>query len=114
MPSRDTFLQDQDHIILGLTQSFNVTSFQITTVLLLLLPFNLLPFLTHLQRAIEKGAKSVKAPWEESDSNGTVRFAMVQTYGDTTHTFVDRTKYNGWFLPGFQKTKYEDPLNKIL
>ena len=38
--------------------------------------------------------------WEESDEGGKVRFAKVQTYGDTTHTFVERSGYKGLFLPG--------------
>lgn len=66
------------------------------------------------KRAVDKGAKVVKEPWEESDEHGTVRMAKVQTYGDTTHTFVDRSNYKGWFLPGFVKAKHEDPLNKVL
>jgi len=56
-----------------------------------------------VKRAKERGAKIVKDIWEESDDNGTVRLAQVQTYGDTTHTFVERGKYNGLFLPGFKK-----------
>lgn len=40
--------------------------------------------------------------WEESDENGSVRFASVQTYGDTTHTFIDKSKYTGDFLPGYR------------
>jgi 4-hydroxyphenylpyruvate dioxygenase len=67
------------------------------------------------KRAIEKGAKSVREPWEESDEFGTVRFAKVQTYGDTTHTFLDKANYKGWFLPGFAKPRgAEDPLTKML
>ena len=56
----------------------------------------------------------MRPPWEESDDNGTVKFAMVQTYGDTTHTLVDRKHYKGLFLPGYQAVKYTDPLNNIL
>jgi len=66
------------------------------------------------KRAIEKGATCVREPWEENDEYGTVRFAQVQTYGDTTHTFVDRSKYKGWFLPGYVKPKVSDPLIKQL
>lgn len=51
--------------------------------------------------AKQKGAKIVKDIWEESDFHGIVRFAKIQTYGDTTHTFVDRSQYAGPFLPGF-------------
>ncbi|XP_012275275.1 4-hydroxyphenylpyruvate dioxygenase [Orussus abietinus] len=53
--------------------------------------------------AKERGAKIVRDLWEEKDDFGTVRFATVQTYGDTLHTFVDRTNYKGHFLPGFKK-----------
>ena len=40
--------------------------------------------------------------WTESDENGAVRFATIQTYGDTTHTFVDKSQYKGDFLPGYK------------
>jgi 4-hydroxyphenylpyruvate dioxygenase len=66
------------------------------------------------KRAVEKGAKGVKEPWEESDADGTVRMAKVQTYGDTTHTFVQRSAYKGFFLPGFRRVTQPDPLNKVL
>ncbi|KAM7358739.1 4-hydroxyphenylpyruvate dioxygenase [Cochliomyia hominivorax] len=52
--------------------------------------------------AKERGAEVVKELWEESDEYGTVKFATIKTYGDTTHTFVDRSKYRGVFLPGFK------------
>jgi len=55
------------------------------------------------QHAKARGATIVKDIWEESDEGGTVRFAVVQTYGDTTHTLVERGSYSGLFLPGFQK-----------
>ena len=44
--------------------------------------------LKHIFKA--KGVKIVRDIWEESDEGGKVRFATVQTYGDTTHTFVER------------------------
>ena len=31
------------------------------------------------KKAIESGAKSVREPWTESDDNGTITFATVQT-----------------------------------
>nr|CAD7431902.1 unnamed protein product [Timema monikensis] len=67
-----------------------------------------------LQKAKERGAKILRDIWEESDEDGTVRFAQVQTYGDTTHTFVDRSQYKGSFLPGYHKPLFEDPLTAIL
>lgn len=84
------------------------------------------------QKAVDRGAKVIREPWEESDSDGTVTYAAVQTvsfmdnsyhycingnlfqYGDTTHTFVERGKYNGKFLPGFGEPIFKDPLLKQL
>lgn len=66
------------------------------------------------QRAKDRGAKIVEDIWEESDENGTVRFARVQTYGDTTHTFVERSNYNGLFLPGYKEPLQKDVLSKKL
>jgi 4-hydroxyphenylpyruvate dioxygenase len=67
-----------------------------------------------VSKAKERGAKLVKDIWEESDENGKVRFAVIQTYGDTTHTFVERGNYQGAFLPGYSKPLFEDPLLKKL
>lgn len=60
--------------------------------------------------ARERGATIVRDIWEEEDEFGSVRFAMVQTYGDTTHTFVDRSNYKGFFLPGYKKPLISDEL----
>ena len=54
-------------------------------------------------------AQVVRDIWEESDDHGRCRFAVVQTYGDTTHTFIERQNYKGIFLPGYQK-----PRQKVL
>ncbi|XP_013784232.1 4-hydroxyphenylpyruvate dioxygenase-like [Limulus polyphemus] len=63
-----------------------------------------------VKRAKERGATIVKDIWEETDDCGTVRFATVQTFGDTTHTFVERGEYNGLFLPGYKKPLSDDIL----
>ena len=60
-------------------------------------------------RAVEHGAKVVKNIWEESDENGTIRMATLQTYGDVTHTLVERKNYKGDFLPGYKPHYYSDP-----
>jgi 4-hydroxyphenylpyruvate dioxygenase len=39
-------------------------------------------------KAVERGAKSVKAPETLKDEHGSVIVSSVQTYGDTIHTFV--------------------------
>jgi 4-hydroxyphenylpyruvate dioxygenase len=53
-------------------------------------------------KAVSRGAKSVKAPETLKDENGSVIIASVATYGDTIHTFVQRVDYTGPFLPGFR------------
>ncbi|XP_064095017.1 4-hydroxyphenylpyruvate dioxygenase-like [Macrobrachium nipponense] len=65
-----------------------------------------------MKMAKQRGAKIVKDIWEEKDEFGKVRFAVVQTYGDTTHTFVERGNYKGLFLPGFKKPLF--PQDKLL
>lgn len=64
--------------------------------------------------AIKNGAHSVYAPKELSDDFGSVRYARIRTYGDTTHTLVERGNYNGSFLPGFRAVDEEDKANKYL
>ncbi|KAG0056235.1 hypothetical protein BGZ83_005967 [Gryganskiella cystojenkinii] len=69
---------------------------------------------TIYDRAIEKGAKSIRAPHEEKDEHGSVWLATIATYGDTEHTFVQRSGYKGLFLPGFVLPRSKDPLEEIL
>jgi 4-hydroxyphenylpyruvate dioxygenase len=52
--------------------------------------------------AVARGAKPLRAPWVETDAEGELRLATVGTYGETQHTFVDRTRYRGSVLePGY-------------
>ncbi|MCU1498958.1 MAG: hppD [Acidimicrobiales bacterium] len=52
--------------------------------------------------AVARGARVVRAPWTESDEHGTLSLATVGTYGETQHTFVDRSAYHGPSLaPGY-------------
>ncbi|WP_424639215.1 4-hydroxyphenylpyruvate dioxygenase [Embleya sp. AB8] len=51
--------------------------------------------------ARENGATILVEPHDESDEHGTVRSAQLATYGETRHTLVDRSAYQGPFLPGF-------------
>jgi len=63
-----------------------------------------------MSKCKERGVKIVKDIWEESDETGTVRMATVQTYGDTTHTLIERKGYSGLFLPGYKPVASEDVL----
>ncbi len=53
------------------------------------------------QETVARGAKSYAEPVEISDDYGSVITASIHTYGDTIHTFVERNKYTGPFLPGY-------------
>ncbi|XP_077895357.1 4-hydroxyphenylpyruvate dioxygenase-like isoform X1 [Ictidomys tridecemlineatus] len=63
-----------------------------------------------VQKARERGAKVVREPWVEEDKFGKVKFAVLQTFGDTTHTLVEKMNYTGWFLPGFEAPLLKDSL----
>jgi len=49
-----------------------------------------------------RGAVSVAQPYVLADERGQVVMSSIRTYGDTIHTFVERTKYSGAFLPGYR------------
>jgi len=51
--------------------------------------------------AVSAGARPVAEPHDVTDEHGTVRLASIATYGDTVHSLVDRSRYDGPFLPGF-------------
>ncbi|XP_070773668.1 4-hydroxyphenylpyruvate dioxygenase [Enoplosus armatus] len=64
-----------------------------------------------VKTAVERGAVIVKEPWVEQDSHGRVKYAVVQTYGDTTHTLIEYlSPYKGLFLPGYKEPLFRDPL----
>ena len=52
-----------------------------------------------------RGARSIQEPKEFSDADGRITTASIAAYGDTIHTFVDRTNYTGTFFPGYQTVK---------
>jgi 4-hydroxyphenylpyruvate dioxygenase len=57
-----------------------------------------------------RGARSVRQPETLRDEGGEVRVAAIAAYGDTIHTFVERARYHGAFLPGFRATASSDPV----
>lgn len=54
------------------------------------------------QETTSRGAKSYFEPTISEDADGQVVFSGIHTYGDTVHIFVERSRYNGVFLPGFR------------
>jgi 4-hydroxyphenylpyruvate dioxygenase len=63
--------------------------------------------------ALERGAESAFGPRSLEDADGTVRLAAIKTYGDTIHTFVERSAYSGAFLPGFEARKSVFPAKSV-
>ena len=57
------------------------------------------------EETVRRGAVPVTPPTLLEDETGVYEFATIRTYGDTTHSFVNRDRYKGVFAPGF------DPLD---
>lgn len=54
---------------------------------------------------MKRGAVEVQKPITLVDEFGEVKIATIKTYGETVHTFVERTNYKGAFMPHFQPRK---------
>lgn len=55
-----------------------------------------------VEHARAQGATVLEEPHDVSDAHGTVRLAAIATYGETRHTLVDRSRYSGPYLPGYE------------
>ncbi|MDT4963621.1 MAG: 4-hydroxyphenylpyruvate dioxygenase [Pseudonocardiales bacterium] len=57
------------------------------------------------------GATVLEEPHDLTDDHGTVRVAAIAAYGDLRHTLVDRSRYDGVYLPGFEArtSSYRQP-----
>lgn len=62
--------------------------------------------------AVKRGAVAIAPPEELSDEDGTLKKAVIGTYGDTIHTLVERKNYKGTFMPGFQKIEFNIPFEE--
>ena len=62
----------------------------------------------------------VEEPHTLEDENGSVRVAKIRTYGDVTHTLIDRANFSAEFhLPGYKMSKDQknyrvDPVSTAL
>ena len=60
--------------------------------------------------AVSRGAWPVREPWSEHDEHGELRLGQVAAYGDTVHTFVDRSRYRSELLePGYHDDNLPNP-----
>jgi 4-hydroxyphenylpyruvate dioxygenase len=51
--------------------------------------------------ALARGALPERPPDVDTDENGAIHHSAIRTYGETVHTFLDRSAYTGEFAPGF-------------
>jgi 4-hydroxyphenylpyruvate dioxygenase len=54
-----------------------------------------------IEHARTQGARILQEPHDYCDEHGTVRSASIAAYGDTRHTLIDRSRYDGPYLPGY-------------
>ena len=69
---------------------------------------------TMFEKAVVNGAVVRQPPSDVRDSDGHVTLAVIKTFGDVTHTFVERSQYRGVFLPGYVPVIAKDPVNDYL
>src|SRR2546425_9884068 len=53
------------------------------------------------RQAVQRGARGVAEPHRAEDEFGSIELSAIATYGDTIHTFVNRSDYAGPFKPGY-------------
>jgi 4-hydroxyphenylpyruvate dioxygenase len=53
------------------------------------------------RQAVQRGARGISEPIRAEDELGSIELAAIATYGDTIHTFVNRSDYAGPFKPGY-------------
>jgi len=54
------------------------------------------------ETAVGRGATPVRPPTVLEDADGAFEVATIAAYGDTTHSFVNRDRYRGVFVPGYE------------
>ena len=61
------------------------------------------------ETALSRGAVGIAGPRTDEDASGKLVSATIAAYGDTEHTFVERTAYSGPFAPGFTADRLPPP-----
>ncbi|MDG1571667.1 4-hydroxyphenylpyruvate dioxygenase [Robiginitalea sp. M366] len=57
------------------------------------------------EETVKRGAEPHTEPYTLEDKNGKVVLSSIHTYGETLHVFVERSAYDGPFLPGYREWK---------
>jgi len=68
------------------------------------------------EAALARGASAFRPPADDVDTtgNGTIRHAAIATYGETVHTFLDRSRYEGPFAPAFEPSALRAPVGPVV
>src|SRR6202162_4137336 len=61
------------------------------------------------RQAVQRGARGVVEPRRDEDESGSLETSAIATYGDTVHTFVNRSGYTGAFKPGYVSVSSNGP-----
>jgi 4-hydroxyphenylpyruvate dioxygenase len=66
--------------------------------------------------ALARGATSFRVPADDVDTtgHGRIRHAAIATYGETVHTFLDRSGYDGPFAPQFEASSLRAPAGEAV
>ncbi len=64
------------------------------------------------EEALRRGAEPHAEPASYEDESGKVVVSAIKAYGDTIHSFVDRSNYSGVYLPGYKPTKHWAPADR--
>ncbi len=64
------------------------------------------------EQTTARGATSATTPTTLKDAYGEARLSAIKLYGDTIHTFVERSAYTGAFLPGFVPVPGPDTVSR--
>ncbi|NBC17734.1 MAG: 4-hydroxyphenylpyruvate dioxygenase [Bacteroidetes bacterium] len=54
------------------------------------------------EETTRRGGVPVREPEVLEDDDGRIVISAIATYGDTIHSFVERSAYDGLFMPGFE------------
>ena len=56
-----------------------------------------------LNETVSRGAECIHDYEELKEEYGILEISGIKSYGETVHYFINRSKYSGVFLPGYQK-----------
>lgn len=59
------------------------------------------------EKTTSRGAEPFMYPETRKDEHGEIKIAGIRTYGEVIHLFIERSNYNGVFMPGFVKWESE-------